>query len=225
MKTSPLALLNDPTLLKTDALINGQWVSGSSRFEVTDPATGGHLANVANLGPAEAQQAIAAANAAWPAWKAKTAKVRSIILRKWFDLLIANTEDLARLMTAENGKPIAESLGEVAYGASFVEWFAEEVKRVNGETLPTFDNNRRLLLLKQPIGVCAAITPWNFPLAMITRKVAPALAAGCPVVITPAEHPPSPPMAHKASPSAKSCAPTMWCAPSASPAPPKWTAS
>ncbi len=190
MKTSPLALLNDPTLLKTDALINGQWVAGSQRFEVTDPATGQHLANVANLGAAEAEAAIAAANAAWGPWKTKTAKERSIILRKWFDLLIANTEDLARLMTAENGKPIAESRGEVAYGASFVEWFAEEAKRVNGETLPQFDNNRRLLVLKQPIGVCAAITPWNFPLAMITRKVAPALAAGCPVVIKPAEQTP-----------------------------------
>ncbi len=190
MTTSPLALLNDPTLLKTDALINGQWVAGSQRFEVTDPATGGHLASVANLGAAEAEAAIAAANAAWGPWKTKTAKERSTILRKWFDLLIANTEDLARLMTAENGKPIAESRGEVAYGASFVEWFAEEAKRVNGETLPQFDNNRRLLVLKQPIGVCAAITPWNFPLAMITRKVAPALAAGCPVVIKPAEQTP-----------------------------------
>jgi succinate-semialdehyde dehydrogenase/glutarate-semialdehyde dehydrogenase len=187
MTTSPLALLKDPTLLKTDALINGQWVAGTQRFDVTDPATGGHLASVANLGAAEAEAAIAAANAAWGAWKTKTAKERSIILRKWFDLLIANTEDLARLMTAENGKPIAESRGEVAYGASFVEWFAEEAKRVNGETLPQFDNNRRLLVLKQPIGVCAAITPWNFPLAMITRKVAPALAAGCPVIIKPAE--------------------------------------
>ena len=190
MKTSPLALLNDPTLLKTDALINGQWVAGSQRFDVNDPATGGLLASVANLGATEAEAAITAANAAWGPWKTKTAKERSIILRKWFDLLIANTEDLARLMTAENGKPIAESRGEVAYGASFVEWFAEEAKRVNGETLPQFDNNRRLLVLKQPIGVCAAITPWNFPLAMITRKVAPALAAGCPVVIKPAEQTP-----------------------------------
>jgi succinate-semialdehyde dehydrogenase/glutarate-semialdehyde dehydrogenase len=190
MTTSPLALLNDPSLLKTDALINGQWVASSQRFDVTDPATGALLARVANLGATEAQTAIAAANAAWPAWRAKTAKERSIILRKWFELLIANTEDLARLMTAENGKPMAESRGEVAYGASFVEWFAEEAKRVNGESLPQFDNNRRLLVLKQPIGVCAAITPWNFPLAMITRKVAPALAAGCPVVIKPAEQTP-----------------------------------
>jgi succinate-semialdehyde dehydrogenase/glutarate-semialdehyde dehydrogenase len=187
MKTSPLALLNDPSLLKTDALINGQWVAGASRFDITDPATGAVLANVANLGPVEAEQAIAAANAAWPAWKAKTAKERSIILRKWYDLLMANQEDLGRIMTAEQGKPLAEAKGEVAYGASFVEWFAEEAKRVNGETLPQFDNTRRLLVLKQPIGVCAAITPWNFPLAMITRKVAPALAAGCPVIIKPAE--------------------------------------
>ena len=187
MKTSPLALLKDPSLLKTDALINGQWVAGSRRFDVHDPATGHKLADVANLGPQDAETAIAAANAAWPAWKAKTAKERSNILRKWFDLLMANQDDLGRLMTAEQGKPLAEAKGEVAYGASFVEWFAEEAKRVNGETLPQFDNNRRLLVLRQPIGVCAAITPWNFPLAMITRKVAPALAAGCPVVVKPAE--------------------------------------
>ena len=187
MTTSPLTLLKDPSLLKTDGLINGQWVAGTSRFDVHDPATGLKLADVANLGPQEAEAAIAAANAAWPAWKAKTAKERSIILRKWFDLLMANQDDLARIMTAEQGKPLPEAKGEVAYGASFVEWFAEEAKRVNGETLPQFDNNRRLLVLKQPIGVCAAITPWNFPLAMITRKVAPALAAGCTVVIKPAE--------------------------------------
>nr|WP_315848964.1 NAD-dependent succinate-semialdehyde dehydrogenase [uncultured Rhodoferax sp.] len=184
---SPLALLKDPTLLKTDALINGQWVAGASRFDVLDPATGAKLADVANLGPQDANAAIAAANAAWPAWKSKTAKERSIILRKWFDLLMANQEDLARIMTAEQGKPFAEAKGEIAYGASFVEWFAEEAKRVNGETLPQFDNNRRLMVIKQPIGVCAAITPWNFPLAMITRKVAPALAAGCTVLIKPAE--------------------------------------
>ena len=187
MKTSPLALLKDPTLLKTDGLINGQWTAGNGRFDVLDPATGHKLADVANLGPQHAEAAIAAANAAWPAWKAKTAKERSTILRKWFDLLMANQEDLGRILTAEQGKPFAEAKGEIAYGASFVEWFAEEAKRVNGETLPTFDNNRRLIVLKQPIGVCAAITPWNFPLAMITRKVAPALAAGCPVIIKPAE--------------------------------------
>jgi succinate-semialdehyde dehydrogenase / glutarate-semialdehyde dehydrogenase len=185
--TSPLTQLKDPSLLKTDALINGQWLSGASRFDVCNPATGEKLADVANMTAVDAKAAIDAANAAWPAWKAKTAKERSIILRKWFDLLMANQDDLGRLMTAEQGKPLPEAKGEVAYGASFVEWFAEEAKRVNGETLPQFDNNRRLMVIKQPIGVCAAITPWNFPLAMITRKVAPALAAGCPVVIKPAE--------------------------------------
>jgi succinate-semialdehyde dehydrogenase/glutarate-semialdehyde dehydrogenase len=187
MKTSPLSLLKDPSLLKTDSLIDGRWVKGSRRFDVHDPSNGAKLADVANLGAAEAEQAVAAANAAWPAWRSKTAKERSAILRKWYDLLMANQEDLGRLMTAEQGKPFAEAKGEVAYGASFVEWFAEEAKRVNGETLPTFDNNKRILVIRQPIGVCAAITPWNFPLAMITRKVAPALAAGCPVVIKPAE--------------------------------------
>lgn len=187
MKVSPLSLLKDPTLLKTDALINGQWLAGPARFDVLDPSNGRKLADVANLGPADAEAAIAAANAAWPAWRSETAKERSIILRKWFDLLMANQEDLGRIMTAEQGKPFAEAKGEVAYGASFVEWFAEEAKRVNGETLPQFDNTRRLTVIKQPIGVCAAITPWNFPLAMITRKVAPALAAGCTVIIKPAE--------------------------------------
>ena len=185
--TSPLTQLKDPSLLKTDALIGGQWVAGSTRFDVTDPATGLKLADVANLGSADAEAAIAAANAAWPAWRSKTAKERSLIMRQWFDLLMANQDDLARIMTAEQGKPLAEAKGEVAYAASFVEWFAEEAKRVNGETLPQFDNNRRLMVIKQPIGVCAAITPWNFPIAMITRKVAPALAAGCTVVIKPAE--------------------------------------
>jgi succinate-semialdehyde dehydrogenase/glutarate-semialdehyde dehydrogenase len=187
MKTSPLAQLKDASLFKTDALINGEWLKGPSRFDVHDPSNGNKLADVANLGPKEAEAAIAAANTAWPAWRNKTGKERSIILRKWYDLLMANQEDLGRLMTAEQGKPFAEAKGEVAYGASFVEWYAEEAKRVNGETLPQFDNNRRLMVIRQPVGVCAAITPWNFPLAMITRKVAPALAAGCPVVIKPAE--------------------------------------
>ena len=194
MKATPLALLNNAGLLKTDALLNGAWVAQPSadhgraaRFDVHDPATGLKLADVANLGPADAQAAIAAANAAWPAWRNKTGKERHAILLKWFQLLMANQEDLARILTAEQGKPFPEAKGEIAYGASFVEWFAEEAKRVNGETLPQFDNNRRLMVIKQPIGVCAAITPWNFPLAMITRKVAPALAAGCPVIIKPAE--------------------------------------
>jgi len=187
MKTSPLALLKDSSLLKTDALVNGQWLAGSARFDVLDPATGHKLADVANLGPDDTERAIRAAQAALGPWRNKTAKERSILLRKWFDLLMANQDDLARLMTAEQGKPYPEAKGEVAYGASFVEWFAEDAKRVNGETLPQFDNNRRLSVIKQPIGVCAAITPWNFPLAMITRKVAPALAAGCTVLIKPAE--------------------------------------
>ena len=186
-QASPLTQLQDPSLIKHQGLINGQWVSGSNTFRVDDPATGAELAQVANLGAAHAEQAIAAANAAWPAWRAKTGKERANILRKWFDLIMANQDDLARIMTAEQGKPFPEAKGEVAYAASFVEWFAEEAKRVNGETLPQFDNSRRLLVLKQPVGVCAAITPWNFPIAMITRKVAPALAAGCTVIIKPAE--------------------------------------
>ena len=185
--TSPLSSLNDPTLLKTDGLIDGQWVSGSSRFAVHDPATGAHLADVANLGAEHAQAAIAAADKAWPAWRAKPAKERAGILMKWYALLHQHADDLARIMTAEQGKPLAEARGEVVYGASFVEWFAEEAKRVYGETIPTTDPTKRYLVLKQPVGVCAAITPWNFPIAMITRKVAPALAAGCPVVIKPAE--------------------------------------
>jgi succinate-semialdehyde dehydrogenase/glutarate-semialdehyde dehydrogenase len=187
MKTSPLALLNDAGLFKTDALVNGQWLAGASRFDVNDPATGLILASVANLGAANAEVAVATANAALPGWRSKTGKERSILLRKWFDLLIVHQDDLSRLMTAEQGKPLAEAKGEVAYAASFVEWYAEEAKRVNGETLPQFDNNRRLTVIKQAIGVCVAITPWNFPLAMITRKVAPALAAGCTVIIKPAE--------------------------------------
>jgi succinate-semialdehyde dehydrogenase/glutarate-semialdehyde dehydrogenase len=190
MTTSPLNGLSDPTLLKTDGLIDGQWVSGSSRFAVHDPATGGHLAEVANLDAEHAQAAIAAADKAWPAWRAKPAKERAGILMKWFALLHQHADDLARIMTAEQGKPLAEAKGEVTYGASFVEWFAEEAKRVYGETIPTTDPTKRYLVLKQPIGVCAAITPWNFPIAMITRKVAPALAAGCPVVIKPAEQTP-----------------------------------
>lgn len=187
MKTSPLSTLADPSLLKTDALIGGEWVAGAARFDVTDPATGLKLADVANLGAASAEAAIAAANKAWPAWRAKTAKERAAVLMKWFQLLHANADDLARIMTAEQGKPLAEAKGEVGYGASFLEWFAEEAKRIYGETIPTTDNNKRYLVIKQPVGVCAAITPWNFPIAMITRKVAPALAAGCPVVIKPAE--------------------------------------
>ena len=186
-KTSPLATLADPSLLRTDALIGGDWVKGGSRFEVFDPATGQCLADVAGLGAGEADAAIAAADKAWPAWRAKTAKERATILMKWFALLHQHADDLARIMTAEQGKPLAEAKGEVVYGASFLEWFAEEARRIYGETIPSTDGNKRFLVIKQPVGVCAAITPWNFPIAMITRKVAPALAAGCPVIIKPAE--------------------------------------
>ena len=192
-KTSPLALLADPGLLRTEALIGGEWVAAndtSARFAVTDPATGAELAQVANCGPVEAAAAISAAERAWPLWRAKTAKERAAVLQRWFALLMQHADDLARLMTAEQGKPLAEARGEVAYAASFVEWFAEEGKRVYGETIPATDAGKRVLVLKQPIGVCSAITPWNFPIAMITRKVAPALAAGCPVLIKPAEQTP-----------------------------------
>ena len=190
LTSSPLATLNDPALLKTDALIDGMWVGAAQRFAVDDPATGATLAQVANLGAAEADAAIAAANRAWPAWRSKTAKERGAILMKWFHLLVQHADDLARIMTAEQGKPLAEAKGEVGYGASFIEWFAEEAKRVYGETVPATDPTKRVLVIKQPVGVCAAITPWNFPIAMITRKVAPALAAGCTVVIKPAEQTP-----------------------------------
>lgn len=186
-KTSPLAALADASLLKTQALVNGEWMTGKSLFAVHDPATGAHLADVANLGEAETEAALAAANNALPAWRAKTAKERAAIMQRWYQLMIKHADDLARIMTAEQGKPVAEARGEVTYGASFLEWFAEEGKRIYGETVPTTDNNKRYLVIKQAMGVCAAITPWNFPIAMITRKVAPALAAGCTVVIKPAE--------------------------------------
>ncbi|MEX8504803.1 NAD-dependent succinate-semialdehyde dehydrogenase [Leptothrix ochracea] len=184
---TPLATLKHPDLLQTDALINGTWVASKHRFEVTDPATGLKLADVALLGAQEVEQAIQAANAAWPAWRSKTAKERAAILMAWYRLMVEHADDLARIMTAEQGKPLAEARGEVMYGASFIEWFAEEAKRIYGETIPSTDPNKRFIVLKQPIGVCAAITPWNFPIAMITRKVAPALAAGCTVIIKPAE--------------------------------------
>ena len=188
--TSPLASLADPSLLKADALIDGAWVAADRRFAVDDPATGLPLAHVSNLGAADAEAAIVAAHRAWPAWRNKTAKERAAVLMTWFRLMQQHADDLARIMTAEQGKPLAEAKGEVTYSASFLEWFAEEAKRLYGETVPTTDANKRYLVIKQPIGVCAAITPWNFPLAMITRKVAPALAAGCTVVIKPAEQTP-----------------------------------
>ncbi|CAN7286428.1 NAD-dependent succinate-semialdehyde dehydrogenase [Rhizobacter sp. LjRoot28] len=186
LQTSPLSQLLDPSLLKTDALIGAQWVSGDARFDVTDPATGQKLVDVADMGVEQAREAIAAAQAAWPGWRAKSAKERGAVLMKWFQLMMQHADDLARIMTAEQGKPLAESRGEVAYGASFIEWFAEEGRRVYGETIPSTDAAKRYLVIRQPMGVCAAITPWNFPIAMITRKVGPALAAGCPVVVKPA---------------------------------------
>ncbi len=181
--------LNDPTLLRQQAYIDGAWLDADSgeSTPVTNPATGERLGTIPKMGTAETRRAIEAANAAWPAWRRKTAKERAIILRKWFDLIMANADDLALLMTTEQGKPLAEAKGEVSYAASFIEWFAEEGKRVHGETLASPAADRRLLVTKEPIGVCAAITPWNFPLAMITRKVGPALAAGCPMVLKPAE--------------------------------------
>jgi succinate-semialdehyde dehydrogenase/glutarate-semialdehyde dehydrogenase len=186
IKASPLSLLADPSLLRTNALINGEWVGGTGRFDVIDPATSQKLVDVANLGVVETRAALEAAQKAWPAWRSKTAKERGSILMKWFQLMHQHADDLARIMTAEQGKPLAEARGEVVYGASFIEWFAEEGKRVYGETIPTTDPNKRYLVIKQPMGVCAAITPWNFPIAMITRKVGPALAAGCPVIVKPA---------------------------------------
>ncbi|WP_211102395.1 NADP-dependent succinate-semialdehyde dehydrogenase [Azospirillum brasilense] len=184
--------LNDQSLLRTQAYVNGAWrdaVSGKT-FAVTNPATGEELARVADVGAEETRQAIEAADAALPAWRAKTAKERAAILRRWFELIMAAQEDLAVLMTLEQGKPLAEARGEVAYGASFIEWFAEEGKRVYGDVIPSFAGNKRIVVLKEPIGVVAAITPWNFPNAMITRKVGPALAAGCTIVVKPAEDTP-----------------------------------
>jgi succinate-semialdehyde dehydrogenase/glutarate-semialdehyde dehydrogenase len=182
--------LKDAALLQTDAWINGQWVGSQTRFAVSNPATGEELAQVANVGVSDVNAAITAAEAALPAWRALTGKERSIILRRWFDLIVANSGDLARILTLEQGKPLAEAKGEVAYGASFLEWFAEEAKRVAGAIPASTWNDKRMLVLKQPIGVCAAITPWNFPIAMITRKIAPALAAGCTIIIKPAEQTP-----------------------------------
>ena len=193
MNDTALTALKDPSLLKTDGLVGGEWITAhdqQARFAVHDPATGQQIASVANLGAVECAAALSAAEKAWPLWRGKTAKERGAVLMKWFQLIHQHADDLARILTAEQGKPLAEARGEVVYGASFIEWFAEEAKRIYGETIPTTDNNKRYLVIKQPIGVCAAITPWNFPIAMITRKVAPALAAGCPVVIKPAEQTP-----------------------------------
>jgi succinate-semialdehyde dehydrogenase/glutarate-semialdehyde dehydrogenase len=184
--------LKDPSLLRQQAYLNGAWTDadGGATLPVTNPATGEQIGTVPVMGAAETRRAIEAANAAWPAWRKKTAAERARILRKWNDLILENTDDLALLMTAEQGKPLTESRGEVAYGASFIEWFGEEAKRVAGDTLPSPWPDRRILVTKEPIGVCAAITPWNFPIAMITRKAGPALAAGCPMVLKPAESTP-----------------------------------
>ena len=180
--------LKDPSLLRQQAYINGQWCDADSgeTCAVTNPATGETVGTVPKMGAAETGRAIAAADAAWPAWRSKTGTERSAVIRKWNDLMLANADDLGMIMTVEQGKPLAEAKGEIAYAASFIEWFAEEAKRVSGDTLSSPWTDRRIVVIKQPIGVCAAITPWNFPSSMITRKAGPALAAGCPMVLKPA---------------------------------------
>lgn len=181
--------LKDPALLRERAFVAGEWqaADGGATLEVRNPATGALIGTVPAMGAAETRRAIDAANAAWPAWRKKTAKERAAILRKWHDLMIAHADDLALILTTEQGKPLAEAKGEIGYAASFLEWFAEEGKRVYGDTIPTPAADKRIVVTKEPVGVCAAITPWNFPAAMITRKVGPALAAGCPIVVKPAE--------------------------------------
>jgi succinate-semialdehyde dehydrogenase/glutarate-semialdehyde dehydrogenase len=191
-KARPAVELQDMRLFRQQCYVDGTWVDADdkSTLMVSNPATGAQVGTVPKMGAAETRRAIEAAQAAWPSWRAKTAKERANILRKWFELMMANQEDLARLMTIEQGKPLAESRGEIAYGASFIEWFAEEGKRVYGDTIPTHAPDKRIVVIKQPIGVCAAVTPWNFPNAMITRKAGPALAAGCTMVIKPASQTP-----------------------------------
>ena len=180
--------LKDPGLLKQLCYLNGQWSAADSgeTIDVTNPANGEKLGTIPRMGTDETRRAIEAANNALPAWRAKTAKERSMVLRRWFELMMDNQEDLAIIMTAEQGKPLAESKGEIAYAAAFIEWFAEEGKRVYGDTIPGHAADKRIVVIKEPIGVCAAITPWNFPAAMITRKAGPALAAGCTMVVKPA---------------------------------------
>jgi succinate-semialdehyde dehydrogenase/glutarate-semialdehyde dehydrogenase len=181
--------LKDPSLLRQQAYVDGEWCDAveGNMITVHNPATGDQLGTVPRMGAQETRRAIDAASAAWPAWRKKSAKERSAILRKWNDLMLENADDLALIMTAEQGKPLAESKGEIGYAAAFLEWFAEEAKRVAGDTLASPWPDRRIVVTKEPVGVCAAITPWNFPAAMITRKVGPALAAGCPMVLKPAE--------------------------------------
>lgn len=181
-------MLKDPSLFREQCYIDGNWLDADSgeTIDVTNPATGAVIGTIPKMGGAETRRAVAAASQAWPAWRAKTAADRSVILRRWRDLLLENQEDLAIIMTAEQGKPLAESRGEIAYSASFLEWFAEEGKRVYGDIIPQTNNNQRLVVIKEPVGVCAAITPWNFPSAMIARKVGPALAVGCTMVAKPA---------------------------------------
>ncbi|MFQ5545868.1 MAG: aldehyde dehydrogenase family protein, partial [Acidiferrobacterales bacterium] len=182
--------LSNPSLFRESCYVDGAWIQASRVIEVTNPADGSKIGTVPALGAEETARAIAAADAAWPAWRAMTAKQRAGILRKWFDLIMENQEDLATLMTSEQGKPITESCGEIAYAASFIEWFAEEGKRIYGDTMQHPLPGRRIVVLKQPIGVVATVTPWNFPAAMITRKCGPALAAGCTVVCKPASQTP-----------------------------------
>ncbi|WP_067563083.1 NAD-dependent succinate-semialdehyde dehydrogenase [Halofilum ochraceum] len=182
--------LEDPSLLRDACFIDGEWVKGSESLPVKNPATGDTLGEVPRLGEKETRQAIEAANRAFPEWRRKTAAERSAILRRWYELMHENVEDLGRIMTSEQGKPFTEAKGEVAYAASFLEWFAEEGKRVYGDIIPEHTADARIVVTKEPIGVCAAVTPWNFPLAMITRKAGAALAAGCPMVVKPAEQTP-----------------------------------
>ncbi|MEQ1492959.1 MAG: aldehyde dehydrogenase family protein, partial [Terricaulis sp.] len=176
-----------PDVLRERAFIGGEWIEGEGRIRVTTPATRGVLGHIPNLGASAAEDAVSAATAAAPAWRAQSAKERGAILRRWFDLINTHKEDLARLMTAEQGKPLAEARGEIGYAAAFVEWFAEEAKRAYGDVIPGYARNVRISVEKRPVGVVAAVTPWNFPAAMITRKVAPALAAGCTIVLKPSE--------------------------------------
>ena len=182
--------LKDPSLLRDQCLVDGRWISGERTIAVTNPATGAVIGQVPRLGQGETREAIAAANRAWPAWRARTAHARSALLARWHALILEHQEDLARIMTAEQGKPLAEARGEIGYAASFIQWFAEEAKRVYGETIPAPIASQRIVVAKEPVGVCAAITPWNFPAAMITRKAGPALAAGCVMVVKPASQTP-----------------------------------